>query len=287
VLIKTGLDEIPALTFAGLRYALAALVLLPFVIGRIHRRGRDVLPTGRAWTSIVVLGVVFYAVTQGAQFMALERLPAQTTTLILSFSPVLVALFGAVFLAERLALAQWIGVAGYLAGASLFLGVPHGAAIGIAIASVGLAGNAGASVIGRSVNRRGDSDPLMVTATSMSIGAVILLVAGIATQGMPAVSASAWLIIGWLAVVNTAFAFVLWNVTLRTLPAVESSVINNTMLVQIAVLAWVFLGESLGVRQIVGLAVAAVGVLVVQLGAAMSGVRDERSDERDQGCVRR
>jgi drug/metabolite transporter (DMT)-like permease len=287
VLIKTGLDEIPALTFAGLRYALAALVLLPFVIGRIHRRGRDVLPTGRAWTSIVVLGVVFYAVTQGAQFMALERLPAQTTTLILSFSPVLVALFGAVFLAERLALAQWIGVAGYLAGASLFLGVPHGAAIGIAIASGGLAGNAGASVIGRSVNRRGDSDPLMVTATSMSIGAVILLVAGIATQGMPAVSASAWLIIGWLAVVNTAFAFVLWNVTLRTLPAVESSVINNTMLVQIAVLAWVFLGESLGVRQIVGLAVAAVGVLVVQLGAAMSGARDERSDERDQGCVRR
>jgi drug/metabolite transporter (DMT)-like permease len=42
------------------------------------------------------------------------------------------------------------------------------------------------------------------------------------------------LIIGWLSVINTAFAFTLWNHTLRTLTAVESSVMNNTVLVQIA-----------------------------------------------------
>ena len=65
--------------------------------------------------------------------------------------------------------------------------------------------------------------------------------------------------------VNTAFAFSLWNNTLRTLTAVESSVINNTMLVQIPLLAWIFLGETLTAQKWAGMLVAGVGVLVVQL----------------------
>jgi len=78
-------------------------------------------------------------------------------------------------------------------------------------------------------------------------------------------SLKGWGIIVWLALVNTAFAFTLWNRTLQVLSAVESSIINNTMLIQIAVLAWVFLGESLGALEIVGLGLAALGTLLVQL----------------------
>ena len=72
----------------------------------------------------------------------------------------------------------------------------------------------------------------------------------------------------WLAVVNTALAFTLWNLTQRTLSAIETSIINNTMLIQIAILAWLFLGERLSVRAIVGLALAAIGTLIVQLRRA-------------------
>ena len=81
----------------------------------------------------------------------------------------------------------------------------------------------------------------------------------------PVLSLKGWGIIVWLALVNTAFAFTLWNRTLQVLSAVESSIINNTMLIQIAVLAWVFLGESLGALEIVGLGLAALGTLLVQL----------------------
>jgi drug/metabolite transporter (DMT)-like permease len=45
----------------------------------------------------------------------------------------------------------------------------------------------------------------------------------------------------------------------------ESSIINNTMLFQIAVLAWLFLGERLAGRQVAGMALAALGTLVVQI----------------------
>jgi drug/metabolite transporter (DMT)-like permease len=68
-----------------------------------------------------------------------------------------------------------------------------------------------------------------------------------------------------LAVVNSALAFTLWNRTLRTLSAMESSIINNTMLVQIVLLAWLFLGESLTWRQVAGMVLVAAGTLIVQI----------------------
>ena len=74
-----------------------------------------------------------------------------------------------------------------------------------------------------------------------------------------------WAIVAWLAVVNTAFAFTLWNHTLRTLSAVELSVINSLMMPQIAILAFVFLEETLSAKEIWGLILVGIGVLIVQV----------------------
>ncbi|MCZ7670641.1 MAG: DMT family transporter [Chloroflexi bacterium] len=60
-------------------------------------------------------------------------------------------------------------------------------------------------------------------------------------------------------------AFTLWNHTLRTLSAMESTVINNTMTVQIAILAVLFLGETLNGRELLGLAAVVSGTLLVQV----------------------
>jgi len=68
----------------------------------------------------------------------------------------------------------------------------------------------------------------------------------------------------WLAVINTAFAFTLWNLTLRSLTAMESSIINGTMLIQIAILAWIFLGESISTQEGIGMIIAAIGAIIVQ-----------------------
>jgi drug/metabolite transporter (DMT)-like permease len=59
-------------------------------------------------------------------------------------------------------------------------------------------------------------------------------------------------------------AYTLWNATLRTLSSMESSVINNTMLFRIAVLAWVFLGERLTLSEAAGIGLAVVRTLIVQ-----------------------
>jgi drug/metabolite transporter (DMT)-like permease len=125
--------------------------------------------------------------------------------------------------------------------------------------------NAGSGVLGRYVNRSQRWHPLVVTAVSMGVGGLLLLTVGMSTQGLPPLGVSGWAIIGWLAVVITALSFTLWNRTLRILMAMESSLINNTMLVQIAILAWLFLGERHNAQALAGLGLAALGALLVQL----------------------
>jgi drug/metabolite transporter (DMT)-like permease len=267
VLIKFGLENIPALTFAGLRYILAFLCLLPFVFKPANVRPLRQLAKP-AWSRLILLGFLFYTLTQGAQFLALAYLPAMTASLLLNFTTVAVALLGIILLAEWPKLWQWGGVLINIAGILLYfypVNLPAGQVFGLFIAAVGILANAGSAILGRSVNRAGDISPLTVTAVSMGIGAILLLITGIIVQGFPTLNFSSWLIVGWLAVINTAFAFTWWNASLRLLSAVESSIINSTMLIQIALLAWLFLGEQLSWQEIAGMVLAGVGVLIVQL----------------------
>jgi drug/metabolite transporter (DMT)-like permease len=272
ILIKLGLEEIPAISFAGMRYTLAFLVLAPALLASADRRAelRKLRPFH--WLRLSLLGAVFYSLTQGAQFLALAFLPAVTLSLILSFTPAAVALLGASFLGERLTHRQWVGVSCFLIGALVYfmpLTVPL-QLTGVVIAAIGLLANSWASLLGRSVNRCGDLHPLLVTVVSMGVGSVLLLAAGLIVEGVPRLSLSGWGIILWLAIVNTALAFTLWNHTLRSLTAIESTLINNTMLVQIAILAWLFLDEPISAREGVGLTMAVMGVLCVQLAGDRS-----------------
>jgi len=267
VLIKIGLEDLPALTFAGLRYFLAFLCLLPFALRPAHLKPLRKL-SGRGWSRLVLLGLLFYTVTQGAQFIGLDHLPSVTVSLLLNFTTIVVALAGIPLLVERPTALQWCGVVVNIVGIAIYfypVSIPTEQVVGLIVVVAGVLANAASSILGRRVNRDGDVPPLAVTVTSMGVGAMVLLACGVSIQGFPRLGLTHWVIIGWLAVVNTAFAFTLWNHTLRTLSAIESSIINSTMLIQIAILAWVFLGERLTWQEIIGMALAGTGALVVQI----------------------
>ena len=267
VFIKIGLDDIPALTFAGLRYVLAFVCLVPLVFRSNGLVSLRIIPM-QTWGRLLLLGLLLYAVTQGTQFLALAYLPAVTVNLLWSFSAVTVALMGLVVLDERPTWLQWLGVSLATFGAIVYFHpakFPATEVLGVLIAVIGVLANAGAAVLGRHVNRDAALHPLLVTFVSMGVGSFVLLVAGIVIQGLPPLGLQSWLIVAWLAVVNTAFAFTLWNHTLRTLTATESSIINSTMLIWIPVLAVLFLGESITEKELLGLVLAGIGMLFVQV----------------------
>ena len=276
ILIKVGLNDLDLrpVSFAGLRYVLAAAILAPLgwhAIRGVHRRGEHGLDR-RLLLQVGVLGLFLYAIAQGAQFAALAVLPAATVSLVLASIPIWVGTVAWARGEEAASRWQVVGIGVLVAGVALYFGgFDPGTAGWIGLGAAVLC--AAASTIGQHLSRDLNRDaqarlggPIGLTALSMAVGSVLLLAVGVWLEGWPRLDLAGWLIVAWLAAVNTAFAFTLYNRTLRVLTAVESSVIVNLLLVMVAAMAWIFLGEALDLRQVAGLALATIGVLVVQVG---------------------
>ena len=267
VIIKIGLAEIPPLTFAGLRYSIAFIFLLPFAFTK--KNSAVIVNLNRSdWIKLVLLGFLFYAFTQGTQFIGLSLLPAVTVSLWLNFTPLIVAVLAIFLLREIPSVLQWIGVILFIAGIFTYffpINLSENQVTGLIVMTIGVLANSSSAILGRSINKEARINPVVITIISMGIGSVILLFTGMVIQGLPSISFTNLIYLLWLAVINTALAFTIWNYTLRSLSAMESSIINGTMLIQIAVLAWVFLGETITLQEGVGMLVAACGALLVQL----------------------
>ena len=195
-------------------------------------------------------------------------LPSVTVSLWLNFTPLVVAVMAIFLLREYPSVLQWIGAIIFVIGILTYfypIKLSDNQSFGLLVMTVGVLANSGSAVLGRDVNRSRKINPFVVTLISMGFGAFALLIIGLSIQGLPPISTQNIIYLLWLAIVNTALAFVIWNYTLRTLSAMESSIINGTMLMQIAILAWIFLDERISVQEIVGMSIAAIGAVFVQL----------------------
>lgn len=209
IIIKWGLSEIPPLTFAGLRYFIATLCFLPLVLRRQYIRELSQLSLTQ-WRRLLTLGLVFYTFTQGAQFYGLKLLPAVTVSLILNFTPLLVALIGVALLKEIPRSHQWIGALLFIVGVFVYfhpIGFSDNQGLGLLVMGFGVLANAGATILGRGINRHQSISPLVVTFISMGSGSVLLLISGAMLDGYPTISSGNWLALIWMAVINTAVAF--------------------------------------------------------------------------------
>jgi drug/metabolite transporter (DMT)-like permease len=268
VIIKFGLEDIPPLMFAALRYGIASLLLLGFTLtrrnARLHLRNRP-----RAWWArLLVYGLIFITATQGAQFLALYYLPAITLSLMLNLTPIAVLLMSAPILKEvpgpkevGFILLGLLGVIQYFYPLDLLSLSSLGLLIGIGA----LLSNSVSSITGRAINRTGDTPYLVVTTVSMCFGSLGLMAAGISAEGLVVLSPLSIFYILWLSVVNTAIAFTLWNRAMATLRAIDMTLINSTMMPQIVLLSLVFLGEYPTAMEWVGLLLLGSSVVAVQL----------------------
>jgi len=267
IIIKWGLAEIHPVTYAGLRYTLAFLCFIPFILKKKYAAEIKSLNSGQ-WKKLILLGFIFYTLTQGTQFLGLSLLPAVSVSLMLNFTPLIVAVMGIFLLNEIPSRMQWAGAILFILGIFFYffpISFAGNQGLGLAVMGVGVLANSMSAILGRKMNRSRDISPLVITAISMGIGAGLLLILGIALNGIPTISQKNWGFLFILAVVNTAFAFTLWNHTLRSLKAMESSIINGTMLIQIAILAWFFIDEKITTQEGMGMVIASIGAVLVQI----------------------
>ena len=268
IIIKFGLEEIPPLTFAALRYSLGSIILLAIIFTQNEMRTQLKQRSRRWWLSLFFYGCVYIAVAQGGQFLALLYLPAITYSLILNMTPLLVLILAIPWIGEKpsaresfLVILGIVGVLLYFFPLD-FVGV---STIGLLIAIISLLANAVSSIVGRSINRRRDASPLIITGIMMSVGSIFLLVFSLILEPLQTFSPISWFYILWLAFANTALAFTLWSRSQRILRAIDMTLINSTMMPQIVILSIIFLGEFPDALDWVGLILLAISVSAVQV----------------------
>ncbi len=268
VFSKIGLAYLGPFTIVSLQYIIAFLVLLPLIIRQWNQVQR--LPS-HIWKRLLVIGLCAYTVGNGTLIWGLQYIPAATGALLLSFSPLLVLLASVVWLKEVPGHWQVVGVFIVFVGSILFFspGVESGEPLGILIVSFGLVGFVLFSILGREIAGTEQTNTILLTAFPFAFGGGVLLVIAVILEGPPPLSIPGWGIILWLAIIDTAVAYALYNHSLRILTAIEMNVMLALSPLGTAILGWFLLKESLNLIEVIGILIVIFGVFLVQQYSGM------------------
>ncbi len=268
--VKFALSEIPPLAFNTIRFLAASAVLAVAVYAsgyrwRIQRRH---LP----W--MIGLGLLGNSLYQILFVLGAAATTADNAALMLGTVPVWVALAGSLAGMERVAAGGWCGIALSLLGLVLIiLGADRSAEFrfggatfeGDALVLLATLCWAAYSLLVRFAMRHYRT--MTVTSFCIIVGSLPMILAGlpqvIALRGQ-AISVGAWVAAIFSGVLAISLATFFWNVGISRLGSARTTLYSNLVPVFALVTAWLFLGETLTLRQGGGALLAVSGVLLAR-----------------------
>ena len=262
IIVKMALEDFGPITIGGLRYFIGALILLPFML-----REKSAPISAKMWGWLLLLGVSQYTVANVAIFWSLKYLPATTVSFLMGTITITTLIVGVFLLKEIPSKMQTIGILVSLGGGALFFakGLQAGETLGLLIFGIGLIGFTIFGVLGRKFAKAGTVSTLRLTTIPLALGGVITLLFAIPLEGIPSAPLSSWGLILFLAAVNTAIAYLLYNHALQILPAFQMNIALSLTPVWTAVFGFFLLDERLEALQMLGIAVLIAGVMLVQM----------------------
>jgi drug/metabolite transporter (DMT)-like permease len=265
--VAVAVRDLPPLTIVAARVGIAALVLLP-----VLRLAGLRLPRGRGlWLAFFGMGLLNNAIPFSLIVWAQGEIPSGLASILNATTPISTAIVAHAFTAdEKLTANRLLGVLLGLAGVVLLLGPDlllnglRGNIVAEAAVLLATVSYACAGVFGRRFRRLGI--PPLATASGQLIASTCLLAPlALAVERpwhlplppLPVLGA-----VAALALLSTALAYVIF---FRVMAAAGSNVNLVTLLVPVSaiLLGVLVLGESLGLRQIAGMAVIALGLLAI------------------------
>jgi probable blue pigment (indigoidine) exporter len=226
------------------------------------------LPSGSWWWRSAVLGTMNMGAFFGLLFVAAQRLPSSTASMVMANSPVALMLIAWIVLAERPRARALAGAMVGIAGAALMLGGGAGGVdpLGIlASVSAMLLASFGFALAKRwGSGAEGTAAPGVVPTTAWQLlaGGLVLLPAAAVVHGPPpALDGPAVTGFAYVSLVATAVAYLAWFTGLRRLPAGTVGLIGLLNPLTGVLLGTMLAGEGLTFAQVVGIGLVLGGVL--------------------------
>ena len=248
-------------TFLAARFVIAALLLagLMLVLGSKRATRAEALHA-------TVAGILMHGVYLGAVFWAIHRgMPAGLSALIVGLQPLITAVLAGRFLGEAILPRHWAGLAVGLLGVIIVLWPKLGALGGGVTAETLIASIV--SVLGMSAGtvwqKRFASGGDLVAATMWQYvgGASLMALASLALETHTViVNGELIFAMAWLVLVLSIGAIFLLMVMIRDGEMSKVASLFYLVPAVTAVIAWALFGEQLSLVQIVGMAIATLGV---------------------------
>jgi drug/metabolite transporter (DMT)-like permease len=258
--------DAPPLYSLTLRFLLSGII----AIALARWLGQSWQLTRAQWRATILFGICQNGLYLGLNFVAMQWIEASVAAIIASTLPLIVALAGALFLGERLRPLAMVGLALGFAGVLLIMGARFGGGLdplGVALCVIAAIALAVATLALRGASSGGNL--LMVVGLQMLVGSAFLLLPALATEEL-VVTWTPRLILAFLytTLVPGLAATWVWFLLVQRIGAVRGATfhfLNPFFGVAVAAL---FLGEQLGLNDVLGVAIIMAGILAVQISRA-------------------
>jgi drug/metabolite transporter (DMT)-like permease len=278
-LMKIGLAQLQPLDFAAMRYSLGGVLLAAYLsVGRRERLQPLQLP---AVGLVLLAGVLAYTVGQGLFYVGQVQVSALTGAFFYSLAPVFVLLLSVLHGRGLPDASQLLGVAAVTLGGIIFYppsvaSDERGGAVALLLSNVATAYYL---LLVRHLRTATEISSGWLTALALTGGGGLLFGPAFLIEREVSVYLGALPLIFWLAVVNTALAYNIWNHVLRELTAIQLSVMGSLIPLQTAAISWLVLGSRASRMQVLGLLVVLAGVILVQLRPAPANTGTDQATE--------
>ncbi|HEV8598518.1 MAG TPA: EamA family transporter [Gemmatimonadales bacterium] len=261
---KLAMEQFSPLAFSGLRFTLAAVLL---VLIAIRARVLAPLPRRTFW-GLAGLGVLGNTLYQTAFMTGLSLTTATNSAMIVASLPVLVALLASLLGIERASPTMWLGVVLGTGGVALVVtarGVHFDAASfhGDLLVLFAIFCWAGYTVGVRRIGAGVDALQITVITTVAGTPGLLLLGApGLVRQEWSNVSGKTWGVLAYAALLALVLCYVLYNRAVQGIGTARTAIYNCLVPLVAMLIAWFTLGETLTGIQLLGVALVIGGVLV-------------------------
>ncbi|HEV2717468.1 MAG TPA: EamA family transporter [Terriglobales bacterium] len=281
--IKLGLTDLPPLTFAGIRFVFASLILILLILARGVRWPRK----GTEWLLIAVVGLLQFSLNYGLVFWGEQRIPSGLAAVLQSTFPAFGLVIAHFYLpAERITAKKAIGVLlGFFGVAIIFSDQLTIAGKGALLGSVALVlsaffgsyGNVLVKAYGTQI------DPFVLAAGQMVCGFPPLLALGIATEGNPFKfhwTPLAILSLAYLVIVGSVIAFTLFYWLVRHMDVTNTMLIALVTPVVAVMLGMMVLHEQFNWRLFAGAAciISGIGLIVLRKRQKTMAIEEEEPE---------